>query len=150
MWLLVLALSCASLFGAVFSQCSTVPDADFIENRLQSTVSGEGGEGTNPVVTLLQHHFTCVAVGSSEGTARSLSIAVRYNVTSTDQPEVQRIAQLLFECSGSNFVSQSTGFEANQNETLFNLTTRRDCWVCAISGLSTIDEDTNCAGKSKL
>ena len=149
-WLL-LALSCASLFGAVFPQCSPLPAADFIENRLESTVRSEGGEGTNPNVTLLQHHFTCIAVGSTEGTARSLSIAVRYNVKSTDQPEVQCIAQLLFECSGSNYIlSQSDPFEPNQTESLFNLATRRDCFLCATSGSSTIDPDTNCAGKSNI
>ena len=149
-WLL-LALSCASLFGAVFPQCSTLPAADFIENRLESTVRSEGGEGTNPNVTLLQHHFPCIGVGSTEGTTRSLSIAVRYKVTSTDQPEVQRIAQLLFECSGSNYIlSQSDPFEPNQNETLFNLATRRDCVLCAISGSPTIEPDTNCAGKSNI
>ena len=149
-WLL-LALSCASLFGAVFAQCSPLPAADFIENRLESTVRSEGGEGTNPNVTLLQHHFTCIAVGSTEGTVRSLSIAVRYNVTSTDQPEVQRIAQLLFECSGSNYIlSQSDPFEENQPESLFNLATRRDCFLCAIMGSPTIDPDTNCAGKTNI
>ena len=150
-WLL-LALSCESLFGAVFAQsCSPLPAADFMENRLESTVRSEGGEGTNPNVILLQHHFTCIAVGSTEGTASSLSIAVRYNVTSTDQPEVQRIAQLLFECSGTNYIlSQSDPFEPNQNESLFNLATRRDCRLCAISGSPTIDPDTNCAGKSNI
>ena len=148
-WLL-LALSCASLFGAVFAQsCSPLPAADFIENRLEFTVRSEGGEGTNPNVTLLQHHFTCIAVGSTEGTVRSLSIAVRYNVTSTDQPEVQRISQLLFECSGSNYIlSQSDPFEPNQPESLFNLATRRDCFLCAIMGSPTIDPNTNCASKS--
>ena len=148
MWLL-LALSCASLFGAVFAQCSPLPAADFIENRLESTVRSEGGHGTNPNVTLVQHHFTCIAVGSTEGTVRSLSIAVRYNVTSTDQPEVQRISQLLFECSGSNYLlSQSDPFEPDQPESLFNLATRRDCLLCAIMGSPTIDPNTNCAGKS--
>ena len=150
-WLL-LALSCASLFGAVFPQCSTLPAADFIQNRLESTVRSEGGEATNPNTTLLQHHFTCIGVGSTEGTTRSLSIAVRYNVTSTDQPEArQRIAQLLFECSGSNYIlSQSDPFEPNQPESLFNLATRRDCFLCAIMGSPTIDPNTNCAGKSNI
>ena len=151
--LFVLTLFCGvSLFGTVFAQseCSPLPDADFIENRLEFTVRSEGGEGTNPNVTLLQHHFSCIAVGSTEGTTRSVSIAVRYKVTSTDHPEArQRIAQLLFECSGSNYILfQSDPFEPNQNETLFNLATRRDCFLCAISGSSTIVPDTNCAGKS--
>ena len=154
MWLVMLALSCASLFGAVFArqtECSPLPDADFIENKLQSSVSSQGDAGSNPVVTLLQHHFTCIAVGSTEGTVRSLSIAVRYNVTSTDQPEVQPIAQILFECIGSNYVlSSSAPFEGNQPESLFNLTTRRDCWLCAILGPVMIDPDTNCAGKSNI
>ena len=154
--LFVLTLFCGvSLFGTVFarqSECSPLPDADFIENRLEFTVRSEGGEGTNPNVTLLQHHFSCIAVGSTEGTARSVSIAVRYKVTSTDHPEArQRISQLLFECSGSNYIlSQSDPFEPNQNETLFNLATRRDCFLCAISSSSTIDTDTNCAGKSNI
>ena len=151
MWLLVLALSCASLFGAVFAQpaeCSPLPAAEFIENRLQSIVSSEGGAGSN--VTLLQHHFTCIAVGSTEGTARSLSIAVRYNETSADQSDFQRISQILFECSGSDYVLSADPFEPNQNESLFNLATRRDCRLCAISDSPTIDPDTNCAGKSNI
>ena len=146
--MLVLALSGVSLFGAVFAQCAKLPDADLIENRLQSIVSSEGGEGTNPNATLLQHHFTCIGVGSTEGTARSLSIAVRYNVTSTDQPEVQRIVDLIFDCSGSNFVYGGLGTfsDISVSESLFNLTTRRDCYLC------TTDSPTigNCAGKSDI
>ena len=115
-------------------------------------VASQGGDGKDPVVTLLQHHFTCIAVGSTEGTARLLSIAVRYNVTSTDHPEVrQRIAQLLLECSGSDLdyvLARPASLEPNQPESLFNLATRRDCRVCAISGSPTIDPDTNCAGKT--
>ena len=157
MWVLVLALSCVSLFGAVFAQCSTLPDADLIEDSILFFSSGGGVEGANPNFTLLQHHFTCIAVGSTEGTARSLSIAVRYNETSTDQPEVQRIVQLTFECSGSNFVSQGivTISDANISESLFNLATRRDCFLCTVilsDPPPAIDYDTltNCAGKSNI
>ena len=146
-WLL-LTISCASLFGAAFSQCSTLPDAAFIQTRIQSIVSSSGGEGSNPDATLIQHHFTCIAVNSTHGTSRSLSIAVRYNVTSSNQPVVQRIRQLLLTCSGTNFVLQSPSNEVNQPESLFDLATRRDCLVCAISGSATIDPATNCAGKN--
>ena len=148
-WLL-LAISCASLFGAAFSQCSTFPDADFIRARLQAVVGSGGGEGTNPIATLVQHHFTCIAVGSTQGTARALSIAVRYNVTSSNQPEVQRIAQLLLRCTGMEFVTQDMPLEPTQPESLFDLATRRDCFQCAISVPAGIDfnAETNCAGKS--
>ena len=144
-WLL-LALSCASFFGAGFSQCSTLPDAMSIQTSILSIVSGQGGEGTDPVITLLQHHFTCIAVGTTEGTFRSLSIAVRYNVTSMDNPAPrQRIRQLLLECSDSNFVPQSTtALEPNQPESVFNLTTRRDCRFC----IAAAPTDNNCDGKS--
>ena len=147
MWLLLTLMS-SSLFGAAFSQCSTLPDAAFIQTRILSIVSSGGGEGSDPVATLIQHHFTCIAVGSTQGTIRSLSIAVRYNVTSSNQPEVQRIRQLLLTCSGTNFVLQSPSNEVNQPESLFDLATRRDCLVCAISGSETIDPATNCAGKN--
>ena len=147
MWLLLTLIS-SSLFGVAFSQCSTLPDAAFIQTRIQSIVSSSGGVGSNPVVTLLQHHFTCIAVGSVQGTFRSLSILVRYNVTSSNQPEVQLIIQLLLTCSGTNVVLQSPSNEALQPESLFDLATRRDCRVCAISGLATIDQPTNCAGKN--
>ena len=151
MWLLLTLIS-SSLFSTAFSQqqsrCSTLPNAAFIQTRIQSIVSSSGGEGSNPVATLLQHHFTCIAVGSTPGSARSLSIAVRYNVTSSDQPaEIQRIIQLLLTCSGTTFVLQSRSNEANQPESLFDLATRRDCLVCATAGSSTIDQPTNCAGK---
>ena len=147
MWLLLTLIS-SSLFGVAFSQCSTLPDAAFIQMRIQSIVSIGAGEGNDPVVTLIQHHFTCIAVGSWQGTVRSLSIAVRYNETSSSQPEVQRIIQLLLTCSGTNFVLQSPSNEPLQPVSLFDLATRRDCLVCAILGSPTIDQPTNCAGKN--
>ena len=149
---LLLALACASLFGAVFAQdCSApLPDMETILSRLQAAVEGSAGEGPNPVIELLQYNFNCIAVGTTEGTARSLSIAVRYNVTSTSQPEVQRISQLLLECTGGNFVAQGTPLEPFQSETLLNPNiTRRDCRFCIRTGPN-VDTNTNCAGKSKI
>ena len=146
-WML-LAVSCASLFGAAFpagQECS-LPDDALIRILVKQLVSGL--VGSDAVVIPIQYHFTCIAVGSTQGKARSLSIAARYNVTVNDRPEEQFILQMVVLCSGGMFVHRSN--ELNQPESLFDLETRIDCFVCAVSASPTIDPPTNCAGKSCL
>ena len=103
-WML-LAVSCASLFGAAFpagQECS-LPDDALIRTLVKQLVSGL--VGSDAVVIPIQYHFTCIAVGSTQGKARSLSIAARYNVTVIDHlPEEQFILQMVVLCSGGMFV----------------------------------------------
>ena len=147
-WML-LAVSCASLFGAAFpaaQECS-LPDDAFIRTSVIKVVRSL--VGSDAVVIPIQYHFTCIAVGSTQGKARSLSIAARYNVTVNDRPEEQLILQMVLLCSGGNkfLINQN---EFNQPESLFDLETRVDCFACASSGSPTIDPPTNCAGKNCL
>ena len=148
-WML-LAVSCASLFGAAFpaaQECS-LPDDAFIRTLVKQVVLSV--EESDAVVIPIQYHFTCIGVSSTQGKARSLSIAARYNVTVTSngRPEEQLILQMVVRCSGGKFDHYQ--HEMNQPESLFDLETRRDCFVCAASGSPTIDPPTNCAGKSCL
>ena len=158
--LLFIAISsCASIFAA--ASISPLPDCappDDQRIRLLARnfiLSGLPGGIGDPIVTILEYHFTCMAVGSTEGTFRSLSYVVRSSVMSrkTSEP-VQLIAQILLICQGRvgdrRFISADEGGESNQPESLFNLTTRRDCLLCATSGSPTIDQPTNCAGKSNM
>ena len=132
----------AVFFSTAFSQCLFPSESD-IETFVDSLVQSDGGEGANPIVNLIQYHPTCMAVANEQNFFHYLTIAVRYSVTTTGT--VQRISQMQLMCSGMNWVRQPP-LEKNRPEIVFNLTTRRDCYICSITApvSVSIDMDTNC------
>ena len=138
--LLLFGISAVLLFSTAFSQCLFPSESD-IETFVDSLVQSDGGEGANPIVNLIQYHPTCMAVANEQNFFYYLSIAVRYNVTTTGT--VQCISQMQLMCSGMDWNPQSP-LEKNRPETVFNLTTKRDCYICSITAPVSIDMDTNC------
>ena len=142
----VLALFALVLLKPATSQDCSLPDSDAINTRLRSLLISVGGEGPALVTTSLDHHFTCLAVGSSRDQYRQVSVAVRY----TNSTEIgQFTAQFPLRCTSGNF---GTVGELDQSPpaNVFNISTRRDCFICTTVGthaVFTIDTDADCACK---
>ena len=149
---LVLLLIVAILFGPAVAQECTLPSAMDIEILVKSLAISEGGEGQGVEITLLDHHFTCLAVGSRADRYRAVSVAVRYNATQSGVTNM-RLSQIQLECNGGTHFAagSSEPFEADRPESVLSVTTRRDCRLCAITAPDpsqiAVDGDTNCACK---
>ena len=125
------------------SQCS-LPNATDIGNALQRLLLSDVGEGSDIQSTLIDFHFTCLAVEARD-LYRAFSIAVSYNTN--DQGSTVLYAQIQLECtSGNNIRPRSVlGIEANLNRSVFSITTRRDCRTCtADANIPNLDADANC------
>ena len=128
------------------SQDCSVPDGGAINTRLRSLLISIGGEGAALVTTLLDYHFTCLAVGSSLDLYRQVSVAVRYTKNTASG---QFTAQFTLRCTSGNF---GTVGELDQSPpaNVFNISTRRDCFTCTTVGSHpsfTIDVVADCACK---
>ena len=142
------------------SQDCSPPDGGAINDILRSLLISIEGEGSNLSTTLLDHHFTCLAVGSSRDQYREVSVAVRYTKNTASG---QFTAQFPLRCTTGNF---DTVGELDQSPpaNVFNISTRRDCFTCTTVGthdVFIIDAIADCAcecynsfcnstGKSKL
>ena len=141
----------AILFGPAVAQECTLPSAMDVETLVESLAISKGGEGQGAEITLLDHHFTCLAVGSRADRYREVSVAVRYNATQSGTTNM-RLSQIQLECSGgtsTHFTGSGDPFEADPPESVLTVTTRRDCRLCVITAPSPIvvNADTNCACK---
>ena len=136
----------AVLLGTAHSQCTRLPTEDEIETLILSILLSSSGEGFSGTVTLLSHHFTCIAPTQKMGEIHEVSIVVVFNVTWDTNTRRQQV-QLC--CSGDNYY-RTTQLEVNPPAVAFTLTTREDCFLCVPSGPSsvTVDTDANCAGES--
>ena len=126
------------------SQDCSLPDDAMINTRLRSLVISINGEGATLSTTLLDHHFTCLAVGSSRDQYRQVSVAVRYTKNTASG---QFTAQFPLRCTSGNF---GTVGELNQSPpaNVFDINTRRDCFICTTVGSHpsfTIDTAADCA-----
>ena len=133
------------LTPAASQECS-LPDGDAINTRLRSLLTGIGGEGSALATTLLDHHFTCLAVGSSRDQYREVSVAVRYTKSTASG---QFTAQFPLRCTSGNF---GTVGELDQSPpaNVFDISTRRDCFICTTVSSHpsfTIDSAADCARK---
>ena len=128
------------------SQDCSLPDGGAINTRLRSLLLSIGGEGSTLSTTILDYHFTCLAVGSSRDQYRQVSVAVRYT-KSTESGNFT--AQFTLRCTSGNF---DTVGELNQSPpaNVFNISTRRDCFICTTDNSEpgfTIDTAADCACK---
>ena len=128
---------------AASQECS-LPDGGVINTNLLSLLIAVGGEGTATTTTLLDHHFTCLAVGSSRDQYREVSVAVRYTKSTTSG---QFNAQFTLRCTSG---SLATIGELDQSPpaNVFNISTRRDCFICTTVNSQpgfTIDTTADCA-----
>ena len=126
------------------SQDCSLPDRSAINTNLRSLLISVGGEGVTLVTTVHDHHFTCLAVGSSRDQYRQVSVAVRYTNNSASE---QFTAQFTLRCTSGNF---GTVGELDQSPpaNVFNINTRRDCFICTTVGthaVFTIDAVADCA-----
>ena len=126
------------------SQDCSLPNDAMINTRLRSLLISYGGEGSNLSTTLLDHHFTCLAVSSSRDQYRQVSAAVRYTKNTASG---QFTAQFPLRCTAGNF---GTIGELNQSPpaNVFNISTRRDCFICTTDGthdVFIIDAIADCA-----
>ena len=85
-----------------------------------------GGEGSTTVTTLLNHHFTCLAVGSSRDQYRQVSVAVRYTKNTESG---QFTAQFPLRCTSGNLAPVGE-LDQSPPANVFNISTRRDCFIC--------------------
>ena len=135
----------SSLSTPATSQDCSLPDDAMINTNLRSLIISHGGEGGTLVTTLLDHHFTCLAVGSSRDQYRQVSVAVRYT-KSTESGNFT--AQFPLRCTTSgNFVTVG---DLNQSPpaNVFDISTRRDCFMCTVIAMQpgfTIDTTADCA-----
>ena len=146
---LLLCVVATALLGPVHSQATcTLPTVPEITTLITKLLNSGGGEGGNSITAeVLSHHFTCIAVGSTEDTIRLVSVAVVFNRNVSGVVDTLR-QQFQFQCSSNGLtVADSMPVETNPPIEAFNATTRRDCFTCAVSGSTTIDAITNCAGK---
>ena len=128
------------------SQDCSLPDGSTINTHLGSLLISVGGEGTTTVTSLLDHHFTCLAVGSSRDQYRQVSVAVRYTKSTASG---QFNAQFTLRCTSGNF---GTIGELDQTPpaNVFNISTRRDCFICTTVDSHpsfTIDAAADCVCK---
>ena len=139
----------AVLLGTAHSQCTRLPTEIFIQNIIQSIITGSGGEGPGAKVALVSHHFTCIAHTQRMGEIHQVSVAVVYNVTSDMSVTDRREGQVELQCSSgvNNYQREGSPLEQNPPAVAFNLTTREDCFLCAPSAPFDIDTDANCVGE---
>ena len=129
------------------SQYCSLPSETEINTELEQILRSMGGDGANVTATLLNYHFTCLAVGARD-LYRSLSVAVNY--TKSNSGSVNFLAQIQMTCGSlNNFERQSpTPFEQNTTASVFFILTRKDCRSCsADSGIPNSDTDANCLCK---
>ena len=138
------ALVLLRILPPVTSQDCSLPDGDAINTNLRSLLISNAGEGGSLVTTLLDHHFTCLAVGSSRDQYREVSVAVRYTKNTGSG---NFTAQFPLRCTSGNY--GTTGqLDQTPPANVFNISTRRDCFVCTTvttHAVFTIDAVADCA-----
>ena len=128
---------------AASQECS-LPDGGVINTNLLSLLIAVGGEGTATTTTLLDHHFTCLAVGSSRDQYRQVSVAVRYTKSTASG---QFTAQFTLRCTSGSLVTVGE-LDQSPPANVFNISTRRDCFICTTVNSQpgfTIDTTADCA-----
>ena len=140
--ILLLALAML-LVGSTHSQQCSLPSEAEINKELEQIVRSMGGEGANVNTTLLNYHFTCLAVGARD-LYRSLSVAVNYTTSTSGSDNF--LAQIQMTCNLNNFVQQfPLPFEENIPASVFSIMTRKDCRACsADTAIPVSDTDANC------
>ena len=127
-----------ALLGNALSQdrCPLPTQAE-IENAILSVLESTGGDGSSvDSVLLLAQHYNCLATSDVFDRYRSITLAVRYNVTRTPSGSSATITETsvsqlqLRRCSGSMFLASENTLENPGALDVFNLSTRRDCSFC--------------------
>ena len=147
---LVLSVTTLLLYLSVLPAVSQptgclLPSTEVVTIRLESILLAMGGEGGTQNITLVSHHFSCLAVAESSGRFDSLSVAVTYTSVTTGDQLLRYHFQL--ECSNGVF---RLGRENDNNPPAGAFTeSRRDCRVCSgVNGpANLIDTVTNCICK---
>ena len=137
-----------SVTAAISQDCS-LPDEATINTNLRSLLTSVGGEGSATVTTLLDHHFTCLAVGSSRDQYREVTVAVKYTKNTASG---HFIAQFPLRCTSTSAGNFGTIGELDQSPpaNVFNISTRRDCFICTTFSshpFFTIDTTADCVCK---
>ena len=126
------------------SQDCSLSNGGAINTNLRSLLLSVGGEGTATTTTLLDHHFTCLAVGNSRDQYRQVSVAVRYTKNTASG---QFTAQFTLRCASGTLASVGE-LDQSPPANVFNISTRRDCFVCTTVNIQTgftIDTTSDCA-----
>ena len=122
----LLALVLLRILTPSTSQDCSLPDSIVINTNLRSLLISNAGEGGTLVTTLLDHHFTCLAVGSSRDQYRQVSVAVRYTKNTASE---QFTAQFPLRCT-SGIMNTVGELDQSPPANVFNISSRRDCFVC--------------------
>ena len=138
------ALMLLRILPPATSQDCSLPDGNAINTNLRSLLISQAGEGGTLVTTLLDHHFTCLAVGSSRDQYRQVSVAVRYTKSTASG---QFTAQFPLRCASGNWASVGE-LDQSPPANAFDIGTRRLCFTCTTVGSHTsftIDAVADCA-----
>ena len=144
MRVLLLSAVVMTLVISTHSQQCSLPSETEINSELQQILITELGEGADVTTTLLNYHFTCLAVRARD-LYRSLSVAVNYTTSTSGSDNF--LAQIQMTCGSLNsFERQSpTPFDQATPASVFFNVTRRDCRSCsADSNIPNSDTDANC------
>ena len=150
--MLVMESTAFALFAVVLLRLSTpatsqdcsLIDGNAINTHLRSLFIHVGGEGATFSTTLLDHHFTCLAVGSSRDQYREVSVAVKYTKSTTSGLFT---AQFPLRCTSGNLASVDE-LDQSPPSNVFDVKTRRDCFICTVNSSQagfTIDATADCA-----
>ena len=146
----VFALFALFLLKPATSQDCSLPNGGAIDTNLLSLLTSVGGEGgTGLSTTLLEHYFTCLAVGGSRDRYRQVSVAVRYTKSTASG---NFTAQFTLRCTSGNFATVGE-LDQSPPANVFNISTRRDCFTCTIVSSNpsvTIDNEADCACKATI
>ena len=142
---MIFAMVSLRILPPATSQDCSLPNGGAIDTNLRSLLISHGGEGATLVTTLLDHHFTCLAVGSSRDQYREVSVAVRYT---KDTASEQLTAQFPLRCTTGNWGGKGQ-LDQSPPANVFNIT-RRDCFICTTDNSNpqfTINTTADCACK---
>ena len=133
------------LLRCATSQACALPDATAINNGLMSLLVSVGVKGGTLSTTILDHHFTCLAVSSSRDQYRQVSVAVRYT-KSTESG--QFTTQFPLSCTSGTTMETIGMLDQSPPANVFNISTRKDCFICTQITMQpgfTIDTTADCA-----
>lgn len=121
--------------------------ADFLEHFMVIT----SDRGSSMSVTVLDHHYTCLAVYSKDR-YRWASIAVHYTTSENNAETTEHMHQIQLRCIHGRFHFSDVGAPLEKaTAEIMNVPTRTDCRVCAALSIDIPvdrnDKITNCLRK---
>ena len=158
----LLTVLTALLGNALSQQQCPLPTQTQIEDAILNELRNTGGDGsTVDAVLLLDHHYNCLATSDRLNRYRSITVAVRYNETTTPSGSTTNITETRVSQLQLQLCDADDTFRASDNTLedpgtldVFNLPTRRNCTRCTDTDPpgfpGVFDADNNCQREYKV